>query len=518
MSDHLLGGRYRLQRPLGRGGTATVWQARDTRLDRGAAVKILDARSRADPAALHRLRREARSVARLAHDNIVGMYDIADDAAYLVMELVDGRSLTDVLTCEGRLPVARAVSIAAQICDALGAAHAAGVVHRDVKPSNILVDSSDVVKVCDFGVALLDRAAADLALTGDGAVVGTCQYMAPEQAAGDPVDGRADLYAVGCVLYAMLTGAPPFAANHPIDVLDLHLHEPPVPLRAHRDDVPSDLQALVAELLAKHPADRPATAASARDRLRAIGDPATPAPAGLGDPATPARAGWSDPATPATAGLGDPATPATAGLGDPATPPPAGVVAPTLTLPTLPDRPDGRHSRPRRRWALDRRIVLAATAGALAVLATSLVVALAAGDDRPATSAGRPPPAPAISQDATDTAAPSAEPSSAPTEIASTTPPATATPARVSPIARLADLAAVVQRESAAGRLRPKAAKTMLRDLTGVARALDAGETSEAAERFAEFRDRVRELRADGQLTGVTLPGLDEITESLGAG
>jgi len=274
MSQHVLGGRYRLQRPLARGAMATVWRARDTRLDRSTAVKILDPGWQADPVAVERLRREAQAVARLAHRNIVGMYDfdVAGDAAYLVMELVEGRSVTELLALRRRLPVVQAISIAAQVCDALAAAHAAGVVHRDIKPSNILVDLSGVVKVCDFGIALFQRAVCRAALTGAGAVVGTCQYMAPEQAAGDPVDGRCDLYAVGCVLYAMLAGSPPFDGPNPMEVLDLHLNALPVRLRAYRDDLPPELDRLVGRLLAKDPGDRPGTAWSVRNMLAAIGE------------------------------------------------------------------------------------------------------------------------------------------------------------------------------------------------------------------------------------------------------
>ncbi|MFI5894950.1 protein kinase [Actinoplanes sp. NPDC051513] len=486
MSDHVLGGRYRLQRRLGHGATATVWQACDTRLDRGAAVKILDGTARADPAALERLRREARSVARLTHDHIVGVYDvdIADDAAYLVMELVDGQSLREVIAMQRRLPVAQAVSIGVQICDALGAAHAAGVVHRDIKPSNILVDASGLVKVCDFGVALLDRAAGDAALTGAGSVVGTCQYMAPEQAAGDPIDGRADLYAVGCVLYAMLTGAPPFNADHPIDVLELHLSEPPVPLRAHRADVPADLQRLMDEMLAKHAIDRPVTAWSVRDRLRAIGESASPVPA---------------------------------------------AAALTMTLPTAVGRPEGNnprttvlptpHARRRRRSAPDRATLLAAAAIATVMLATALVVTLSAVGERPDRPAGKP--APAASKDTATAEAASPEPSSAlaaktsPAPQAST---ATSAPVRARPIDQLAGLATLLQREADTGRLRPKVAKALLRQLEGAARALNAGQTAEAAGRFDDFRERVSELDEQGQLADVALPDLDGIAASLRAG
>ncbi|WP_051807302.1 serine/threonine-protein kinase [Actinoplanes subtropicus] len=482
MSDHVLGGRYHLQRPLGHGATATVWEACDTRLERNAAVKILDARSRADPAALERLRREARSVARLDHDNIVGMYDVdvADDAAYLVMELVDGRSLAEIIARQGRLPVERAVSIAAQVCDALGAAHAAGVVHRDIKPSNILVDAAGVVKVCDFGVALLDRAAGETALTGADLVVGTCQYMAPEQAAGDPVDGRADLYAVGCVLYAMLAGAPPFVASHPIDVLELHLSEPPVPLRAFRADLPPDLHRLVDELLEKHAADRPESAWAARDRLRALGAPTA----------------FSAPSRGPGAGSGT-----------------AAVVSPTRPLPAV----TGRH----RRWPLDRTTVLVAGGVVAAVLATALVFTLVTGRGTPAPAASPPDAGIAV-------AAPPAEPSTEPPSDPASDPAGTgssAAPTAASPaprpgtaMDRLAGLAAILQREADAGTLRPKVAKALLHDLEGVARQLDNGNTDQAAERFDDFRDRVSELRDEDELGGVALPDLDAIAGALHAG
>ncbi|MFC7277620.1 serine/threonine-protein kinase [Paractinoplanes rhizophilus] len=466
MSNRVLGGRYRLQRRLGRGGTATVWEARDTRLDRNAAVKILDASARTDPAALERLRREARSVAGLAHDNIVGVYDvdIAEDAAYLVMELVDGRSLTETIAQRGRLPVGSAVSIAAQVCDALGAAHAAGVVHRDIKPSNILVTPSGLVKVCDFGVALLDRAGGDAALTGAGNVVGTCQYMAPEQAAGDPVDGRADLYAVGCVLYAMLAGAPPFAADHPIEVLDLHLNEPPVPLRAHRDDVPPELQRLVDELLAKRPADRPRTAWSVRDRLRAVSE-RTPEPA---DPQAVAAA--------------------------------ATRLLPEVTA-VLPAARAGRGHR----WAGDPKYML--LAGAAAVLAIALVFALATGGGRPPAVPAADPAAPAVSARASATAT---GPSPAPSPAV-----ASPAPARATPADRLAALTVVLQQQADSGQLPRKPAKSLLRDLERVTRARDAGKAEDAAERFDKFRERVRELRAKGELDGDALPDLDGIAATL---
>jgi serine/threonine-protein kinase len=503
----LVGGRYRLEQQLGRGGMASVWQAWDTRLDRGAAVKLLDPVWRDDPVVLERLRREAHAVAGLAHRHIVGVYDceVAEDAAYLVMELVDGRSVSGLLTERGPLPVPQAVSIAAQVCDALGAAHAAGVVHRDIKPSNILVGAGGV-KVCDFGIARLQRAAGQAALTGTGAVVGTCHYMAPEQATGERVDGRSDLYAVGCVLYMMLTGGPPFTGTNPMDVLDLHLHEPPVPLSVHRDDVPAALDRLVGELLAKHRADRPATAWAVRDRLTAI----EARLAGSGDTDSPTTA------LPA----GDEPTQLT-------------LVSPTALPAAVTPASDDTGSTGRHRSALAPTPVLGWTGRwlsgwvmllvAAAVLTTiTAVIALAHGTGQPETPIGAPPPATA----SPDTAAPPAEPAAPPVSSQSTPSPSasptasTATPAsptRATALDQITGLAAVLQRQAENGQLKRKAARTLLRDLNEVARHLNAGDTTEAANSFTEFRDRVTELRNNGELTG-PLPDLDRIANAIAAG
>jgi serine/threonine-protein kinase len=510
MSGHVVGGRYRLQQQLGRGGMASVWRARDTRLDRSAAVKLLDPVWRADPVALERLRREAHSVARLAHQNIVGVYDfdVADDGAYLVMELVEGRSVSQLLGQQGPVPVEQAVSIAAQTCDALGAAHAAGIVHRDIKPSNILVSPAGVVKVCDFGLARLQRTAGEAALTRTGTVVGTCQYMAPEQATGEWVDGRSDLYAMGCVLYMMLVGAPPFNGATPIDVLDMHLHEPPVPLRAHRTDIPPDLQELVAELLAKDRADRPATAWAVRDRLMAIaGQPvATSNP-----PAAAPRAGEDWPTQPTLV------SPTPAGMPGAATSDDPGAT--------------GRHraawvAAPAGWWhrlGVSRSVaVLVAVAVVTAVLA-AVVLAVGGG---PGTPVGA---SPSLSLTASpDAGAPFDEPTLSPEPSGPTPSPsssrtvaATAPPARATPVDLVAMVAAILQQQADAGRLQPKAARELLRDLNEVARLLSRGETGEAARKFDEFRKRVTELRKNGKFTDAgfdALPNLGRIAQSLNAG
>lgn len=268
-----IAGRYDLHRLLGTGGMAEVWRAHDRRLDRAVAVKLLHRRAPLGAAAARRIAREAQAVARLSAPNIVAIYDTGteDGDPYLVMELVDGVSVADLLG-GGPLPVDDAVDVAAQVCAALAAAHAAGVVHRDIKPSNVLRTPAGVVKVVDFGIATVTGAAGGT-LTETATVVGTSDYMAPERATGQAADARSDLYSVGCLLYAMLTGAPPFRGDDPVAVLYQHQHAPVRPVGEVRDGVPGALVDLVGELLAKDPADRPASAADVAARLRR--DPGT---------------------------------------------------------------------------------------------------------------------------------------------------------------------------------------------------------------------------------------------------
>jgi eukaryotic-like serine/threonine-protein kinase len=275
VSRRLLDGRYRLEEELARGGTATVWRACDLRLERPVAVKLLTAVRSADPRMLARLRCEARILAGLTHPNIVVVHDLSLDSgrAYLVMELIEGSTLAARLA-DGPLPIGQAAAIAAATCDALAAAHAVGAIHRDIKPANIMLATTGTVKVVDFGIARLQMAG-QATLTANSQVVGTSLYMAPEQATGATADARSDLYALGCVLYAMLTGAPPFTSNDPFEVLHQHLHQPLRPLRAQRCDVPPDLDRLVGELLDKDPTRRPATAGLVRDRLAAMSTHAT---------------------------------------------------------------------------------------------------------------------------------------------------------------------------------------------------------------------------------------------------
>jgi serine/threonine protein kinase len=263
----VLSDRYELRSLLGRGGTAEVWQGFDRRLGRTVAVKVLHQAGLAGSSMPVRFGREARTVARLSHPNIVTVHDAGVDHGlkYLVMELVRGHSLAHRLA-GGPMEVAEAVRIAVQVCAALEAAAEAGVVHRDVKPANILLTAGGRVKVCDFGlarVAGLDQAE----LTGSAQMIGTCTYMAPEQVTGSPVDARTDLYGLGCVLYAMLTGRPPFTGDSPMQIAWQHVERTPAPASTVRDGIPAELDGLLQTMLAKYPADRPATPGKVRTAL-----------------------------------------------------------------------------------------------------------------------------------------------------------------------------------------------------------------------------------------------------------
>jgi eukaryotic-like serine/threonine-protein kinase len=272
LQGQVLGGRYALGALLGAGGMGQVYRARDRVLERTVAVKVLSAAATQDRELVARFGREARAAAALHHPNIVAVFDSGADGdlQYLVMEYVDGQSLAGLLRQERVLDPGRAAEVGRQVCQALAAAHAAGLVHRDITPGNVLVDPAGLVKVADFGIAKL---AAATTMTGDGMVLGTAAYLAPEQAQGRPVDGRSDLYALGCVLYALVTGAPPFVGDSPVAVAARQLTEPPTPPSERNPRVSPALEAVVLTALAKDPADRYQTAtAMAQDLDRVIAD------------------------------------------------------------------------------------------------------------------------------------------------------------------------------------------------------------------------------------------------------
>ncbi|WP_328899484.1 serine/threonine protein kinase [Streptomyces sp. NBC_00441] len=260
--------RYRLDSVLGRGVMGQVWQGSDLRLDRPVAVKTiaseLMAVERGRDEALARFGREARAAARLDHPNVTTVYDasVAEETCCLVMQLVDGTTLEYLFDQQEdeRFDVPTAAAVAAQLCSGLSAVHAAGMVHRDLKTQNVMVRSDGIVKILDFGlVKLLADVDPRLTMTGEG--IGNILCASPELLSGSgTLDGRSDLYAVGCLLHHMLTGAPPFATDQPARLVSCHLGEPPPSTATSGVDVPGPLQELITALLAKNPHDRPASA------------------------------------------------------------------------------------------------------------------------------------------------------------------------------------------------------------------------------------------------------------------
>jgi serine/threonine protein kinase/beta-lactam-binding protein with PASTA domain len=269
----LLGGRYELDGVVGRGGMAEVYRARDLRLDRVVAVKTLREDLARDQTFQARFRREAQSAASLNHPSIVAVYDTGEDNAgpshvpFIVMEYVDGRTIRDLLRDDRRLLPERALEITDGVLRALDYSHRAGIVHRDIKPGNVMLNRSGEIKVMDFGIA---RAVSDAqaTMTQTAQVIGTAQYLSPEQARGERVDSRSDLYSLGCLLYELLTGRPPFTGDSPVSIAYQHVREAPVPPSRVDPDLPGWADAIVLRAMEKDPADRYQTAAEMRGDIQ----------------------------------------------------------------------------------------------------------------------------------------------------------------------------------------------------------------------------------------------------------
>jgi eukaryotic-like serine/threonine-protein kinase len=281
LAGKVFSNRYEIQRELAQGGMAEVYLAHDQLLNRPVALKALFPEYAREPSFVERFRREAQAAANLNHPNIVAIYDWGqeDGTYFIVMEYVEGRSLRDLIRSEAPLDPSQAAEISAEIASALGFAHRNGVVHRDVKPGNVLLTRTGTVKVTDFGIA---RAGTSDGLTQTGSVMGTATYFSPEQAQGLPVDGRSDVYALGVVLYEMVTGVAPFTAESPVSVAYKHVREEPLAPSERNPDVPPDLEIIIATALAKDPEHRYPTADDMRaDILRfrrgrpVLGVPAT---------------------------------------------------------------------------------------------------------------------------------------------------------------------------------------------------------------------------------------------------
>ncbi|MFF3518040.1 protein kinase [Streptomyces sp. NPDC002573] len=461
MMNQLVAGRYRLERPLGRGGMATVWRARDEVLGRAVAVKLMAEGALHDASAVERFRHEANTVAGLGHANIVTVFDAGVDGhvPFLVMELIEGADLGSLIA-RGRLRVEYAVAVADQVCAALETAHRAGVVHRDLKPANLLMSPDGTVKVVDFGIART-AATARAGLTAVATVVGTSAYMAPEQATGAPVDARADLYALGCVLHEMLTGEPPFTGEDPMAVLYQHLHQPPRPLRGIRPEVPADLERLVVDLLAKDPFDRPADAGAVRERLAGAGS------------------------SPALTTLPMPAAPEAGANG---------------IRPEAVGRRGRATARPDRR---NRRGLVLLGAAVFAAAAITGYLVNSSGSPHANQAAD-----PAPSATAPTSSAPA---TSAPSQTASS--PSTAATA-IQHQGTVADVQRVVTTEQLSGGLARDAAQDLHNRLKEIAKQRAKGRTDDADHKIEDLRGRLKGLQRAGKLTAA---GATRITAALDA-
>lgn len=264
------GGRYAVQERVGSGGMAEVYRARDDLLGREVAIKVLHERFARDRSFVERFRREAQSAANLNHPNVVSLYDYGadDDTYFIVMEYIDGRSLHDVIEGDGPLMPERAAEIASDVARALERAHSGGLVHRDIKPSNIMITDSGQTKVTDFGIARALGRDGEQTMTQTGMVIGTASYLSPEQAQGNPVDARSDVYALGIVLYEMLTGRVPFSGETPLAIAYKHVRETPEPPSRVNQDVPQPLDAIVMKALAKNPDNRYSSAREMHEDLQ----------------------------------------------------------------------------------------------------------------------------------------------------------------------------------------------------------------------------------------------------------
>ncbi len=269
MQGRVLNKRYELIEKIGEGGMALTWRGKDRLLERPVAVKVMREGLQTDAAFTGRFHQEARAAANLSHKHIAAVYDFGSDEGlhYIVMEYVPGEDLRRRIKRQGRLSVAEALDIASQVAEALEAAHSKGIVHRDIKPANILLGPSGEVKVADFGIARVAAAAED---TSTGVLLGSVHYLSPEQARGEAVGPQADLYALGVVMFEMLTGRPPLLASNPVAVIHKHIYDPPPLLHSLRPEIPVELEGIVGRCLAKSLSDRYATARELLNYLRAL--------------------------------------------------------------------------------------------------------------------------------------------------------------------------------------------------------------------------------------------------------
>jgi serine/threonine protein kinase len=459
----LLVGRYRLDRPIGSGGMGQVWAAHDTRLGRDVAIKVQQFDLVGDEVAFERFQREAQSAAALQHPNVVTIFDSGTDGnmAFLVMELLPGPTLQAYVAEQGPLPEREAVALAAAVASGLSAAHGAGVVHRDIKPTNLMFDGRGGLKIVDFGIARLAQTAA-ARLTATKTVIGSAPYLSPEQLTGDQADERSDLYALGCVMTTMLTERPPFDGEHPLALMHQHVNAPPPQLSERRPGINPAIEALVAQLLSKSPQDRPQSALAVLDRLSDIeqGSSGVPSAVQLATTAVMSQATR-----------------------------PLPIPAPTMTAPTLPDQPRAGRSR----W-------IAGGATALAVVAAVLIVIASITSERPATESAASPSHDQASP--TTSATRSAEPSHAPAPTSSASETMTTAKKTAATVqGALVDLRAAVTAVSSSGQIDGKKADELNKRVDELGKHLTEKDGKDAGKHVDDMEKYLRELSKKGELT-----------------
>jgi serine/threonine-protein kinase len=451
LPGEVLAGRYRLVEQLGSGGMGQVFRAVDEELGRDVAVKVLAPHLLDDPRAKERLRREARSAAALTHPNVVTLYDttVDDEQQFLVMEFVDGQTLAARLE-EGPLPESEAIRVADEVAAALEAAHAQGLVHCDIKPANLLLHPDGRVKVTDFGIARV----VDATQTTTGQVYGSVPYIAPERARGELAGPSSDLYALGCILYEMVTGQPPFVGSTPTDTLSQHLHAVPQNPSELRTGVSAGLDAVVVRLLAKEPTDRHEDATSLRRDLARLAAGAPPIDATLPLPAALAPTTRIDSSTDA------PATPSAV--------------------------PAGGRGR-RIAWIV---------AGLVLVAIIGFALANPSADD----VAGVTP---------SDVASPTAAPVATEPGATATTPVSEPAPEPTTPEDAIADLRGLLVQGRDDGLLSDKGVTELDKYLAEALKKLGEGKSGDAAKEVQEFRRKLGDLEKDGDIDSRFVPTLD---------
>ena len=455
IEGRVLADRYAVGELLGRGGMAEVYLATDRVLDRPVAFKVLGGWLANDATFVERFRREALAAARISHPNLVAVFDAGseDGVHYIVMEHVPGETLADVLRKEGRLHPNRATRIAASVADALGVAHAARIVHRDVKPANVMLTPDGRTKLMDLGIA---RNIDGESITHASSILGTAGYVSPEQARGDPVDHRSDIYSLGCVLYEMLTGRQPFEAQDPLAMAYKHVHEAPVPPTSLEPSIPPALEAVTLRAMEKEPAAR---FQSVEEMAAALDDRTAPV-------------------APVTATTPMPAVPVTTPL-------------PTAHPDNLPRRAD----RVRRRRPLVPFLLGLAALALLGGVAFALF-----GDDPTGLGgpAGSPSPSAFLSPSLSSSRSPTPLPVDSVEEAA-------------------AALDALVADGLANDRVTPDAAEEIRKRLSDALEKFREGDTEKAIEELGDLRDKVQELVDEREIDHSQEQKLDKAIEDLAA-